>query len=304
MVPESRRTALATLAGILGWSISGCVGLDVTDRFSPKSSTPASGTSDGNGSEMNQVTVEPVDLSDVPADASIVVFHEELREWIEEATRGNEVRVQGRPTRYEVRAFEEFDVDFFPLDGITTARVTATGGDIDGAYEVDATGGTGEPNIYRAEEVDSPPEDAAVIAYDDISEERQEFVRAVIDATPYGGDETVLSADPSTFEWAENELVGSYLQQGEHYYEIEPAHPETQGWPPGHYSLRLRMEPLDETADLTLDLPEMDETTRSSVEEALRAGVVEEPDDALASFADAYDYLTTPVVVWRLSVGE
>ena len=279
----SRRAVLTAMCGFTTGSIAGCL----------ESSSAA---------DPERIEATPDALSSVPDGATIAVFPADLRGWVGDALSENrEVRVQTRPKDYDVRAHETHGDSFFPLDDVDEAMIVEVGS-TERTYQLDASVDTGNPNLYRAEAEDSQPADGTVIHTEDLAKSKREFVIDVLDANPYGSETVALAYDPDVFDWADAQLVGSYVEHGGSYYRIEPTYYQTPTHPPSYYSLTIRAEEFDATDPVRFVLPDPSTAVDAVIEEALREGSSEDPANDAVAFAQTYEYILTVSTVWRLSI--
>lgn len=209
MVPTRRRPLLATLGAA---AAAGCLGdapadpSDATDRepsatdaTEPEpSADTGDGTDDDSDDSSGDDTLRLAPADGLPTDSPLRVHPRPLAALLE----------RGAATDGAVRATDGIILTGQPplLPGERTVRLVGDEVD-DGAYALDIDGGLLYEWLLGATAVEDPPEDAEVVAVDDLSDDRRSLAVEAIE----GGRATVEPHTPLG-TWARTEFVGGYVR--------------------------------------------------------------------------------------------
>lgn len=297
---QTRRRYLAGVAGVTATGVAGCLG-DGTGSGAPTTtdtdSRTGTATPTATASTTRRLVVEAVDLTGL-ADGQLTVYPPALRWWLRDAATGETVRGHDGTYLYTPEPV---------LPQLDSVRLETPDGDVDGTYDVTADGGTRYQLIVGADPVD-PPADATVTAVEELPADRRELAEAAIDPEEY----VTVYHETELGEWVREDFFGGYFEHdGEIYRGTEVQQTDAEFFSKTVWCI-LSLSPAADADDpAALRLPEIDPSVRDVVDELLgertrnedrTALVIDDPPDAVVSFAEETDYLLTQPEVLAVEV--
>lgn len=232
------------------------------------------------------------------AGASVTVYPTDLQEWLREAARTGET----------VRAYATVPtvVPEPVLPTLDSVRLEDPAGEVEGWYDLEASGGTRYEYLAGASTA-SPPDDATVTPVSELSGERRRLAAAAIAGRT--GDDARFYPETELGEWARTEFFGGYFSHEGTVYRGRELEQTDAGFFSHQCWYVLSLTPAADGDGPTLELAEIDPGVRRTVDRLRDSRNPEEsmaredPSPELVDFAERTDYLLLHPVVFTVSVG-